>query len=152
MSLAFFCTNFRWAAPLARRSGAMALMSTNSTAGSQRIHILGVGNLGKYVARGLRKACPELPITLLFHRPDLQSQWDDGGKAIEYTRETYVDKTSGFDVEIIPQDVSEVGNLPPISNLILLTKTYNSTPSLRRVKSLLSEKSTIVFVQNGIGW
>lgn len=122
-----------------------------STVASQRIHILGVGNLGKYVARGLRKACPELPITLLFHRPDLWNQWKDGAKAIEYTRGTFVDKTSGFDIELLPEDVSKVGKMSPITNLILLTKTYNSTLSLRRVKSLLSKTSTILFVQNGIG-
>ena len=121
------------------------------TRSSDRIHILGVGNLGKYVARALRRSCPELPITLIFHRPSLRENWQEAGQAVHYTREDHSDRTGGFDVEYIPDDASPVGDASPIEHLILLTKTYNTTPSLSYVKARLNEHSTILFLQNGMG-
>jgi len=121
-----------------------------TTTAGDRVHILGVGNMGKYVARGLKRARPELPVTLLFHRQNLEEQWQDAGKAIHYSREGYSDSTDGFEVEHV-SEASRDTNLGPIKHLILLTKTYNTTLSLKQVKARLGVDSTVLFLQNGMG-
>ncbi|MBE3042199.1 hypothetical protein IMZ48_06390 [Candidatus Bathyarchaeota archaeon] len=118
------------------------------TPAANRIHILGAGNLGQYVARGLVKQNPTLPVTLLFHRAGLLTDWKTAGEAIECTIDVEVDRTGGIDVELVDGTEDEVGR---IENLIVACKTYMAVPALRAVQSRLDEKSTIVFLQNGMG-
>ncbi|CAO2651324.1 Nn.00g096210.m01.CDS01 [Neocucurbitaria sp. VM-36] len=112
---------------------------------SQAIHILGLGNLGKLLAHSLRKSHPDIPITLLFHRPGLVDEWDKAGRSIEVVRDGVPDRQSGF----LHEDVSR--SRGDIQNLIVATKTYSTVDALQPVSSRLGPLSTLLFLQNGIG-
>ncbi|KAH9879855.1 hypothetical protein J1614_001879 [Plenodomus biglobosus] len=109
------------------------------------VHILGLGNLGKLLAHSLRKQHPELPITLLFHRPSLLDEWNRAGKCIEIVRGGNSDRQNGFTHE----DVSHSGSL--IRQLIVATKTHATVRALQSIKERLNSSSTLLFLQNGIG-
>ena len=115
----------------------------------QRIHILGAGNLGQYLARGLASQRPRSPVTLLFHRRGLLDDWKAAGESIEcVAADGTVDRTGGIDVELLGEDGDKAG---AIRHLIVACKTYMAVPALRRVRSRLDGESTIVFLQNGMG-
>ena len=127
------------------------MASTTKTApapAANRIHILGAGNLGQYLARGLVRQNPALPVTMLFHRAGLLADWKKAGEAIKCTVGGKVDETRGIDVELI--DGTE-GEGARIEHLIVACKTYAAVPALRLVQTRLDERSTIVFLQNGMG-
>jgi 2-dehydropantoate 2-reductase len=122
------------------------------------LYILGVGNLGKYVAYALAKHVPDQPITLLFHREGLLHEWDAAGRTIECIKDGESSREGSFAVEVLSSpdiaekdDESQVCSGPPIKHLIVATKTYNTTAALRRVRSRLSRESNILFLQNGMG-
>ncbi|KAI0867493.1 hypothetical protein GGS24DRAFT_507771 [Hypoxylon argillaceum] len=114
----------------------------------ERIYVLGIGNLGKYVAHSLRKQHPRLPITLLFHRADLESAWDAAGRAITLVADNKSDKRMGFDVEFL---FDPAGHKSPIKHLIVATKTYTTASAIDVVKGRLGKDSNILFLQNGMG-
>ena len=114
----------------------------------ERIHILGAGNLGQYLARGLVIQDPKVPVTLLFHRKGLLDDWKAAGETIECMTDGAVDRTGGIDVELLDQAGDEAET---IKHLIVACKTYMTVPALKLVRSRLDEKSTIVFLQNGMG-
>ncbi|KAI1429134.1 hypothetical protein F5Y12DRAFT_539171 [Xylaria sp. FL1777] len=118
-----------------------------------RIYVIGVGNLGKYIAHALRKRHPRLPITLLFHRVDLASEWDAAGRAITQVVDGIPDKSTGFDVEFLFDSGHQSTEVPeaPIKHLIVATKTYMTASALSLVKSRLGNDSNILFLQNGMG-
>ncbi|KAF2736969.1 2-dehydropantoate 2-reductase-like protein [Polyplosphaeria fusca] len=109
------------------------------------IHILGVGSLGKLFAHSLRKCHPELPITLLFHRPSLKEEWEHAGRSIEIVRDGKTEKQYNFRHESLREGGSE------IRNLICATKTFGTAPALEQIKKRLRPSSSILFLQNGIG-
>lgn len=118
-----------------------------TTDDSHRIHILGAGNLGQYLARGLVKQNSKLPVTLLFHRNGLLRDWQVAGEAIECVTDSAVDRTGGIDVELL----SDAEKAEPIKHLIVACKTYMAVPALKQVQRRLDENSTVVFLQNGMG-
>ncbi|KAI0436895.1 hypothetical protein F4803DRAFT_571785 [Xylaria telfairii] len=126
--------------------------TTNGFAGDvsspDRIYVLGVGNLGKYVAHSLRKRHPRLPITLLFHRTDPESEWDAAGRAITLVADDISDKRMDFDVEFL---FDSTGLKSPIKHLIVATKTYTTVSAIGLVKGRLGKDSSILFLQNGMG-
>ncbi|RWA07195.1 hypothetical protein EKO27_g7918 [Xylaria grammica] len=121
---------------------------TRDASSPERIYVLGVGNLGKYVAHALRKRHPRLPITLLFHRDDLESEWDAAGRAITLVADDVSDKRMGFDVEFL---FDSTGRGSPIQHLIVATKTYTTASAVDVVKGRLGKDSSILFLQNGMG-
>jgi 2-dehydropantoate 2-reductase len=142
------------------------------------IHILGLGNLGKYVAYGLRRSQQTVaasgavsPVTLIFHREGLLADWKSADRSIWYTCNTSQSgpaaeqsHATGFRVELlgnvntaagnreteIQPDVTVGGNAP-ISHLIVATKTYATAAALAPIKHRLSKDSNILFLQNGMG-
>ncbi|KAK1751999.1 ketopantoate reductase PanE/ApbA C terminal-domain-containing protein [Echria macrotheca] len=118
------------------------------------IHILGIGNIGKLLAYALKQSRPSAPVTLLFHRPGLRSEWSAAGQSITYTTPSSPSpqKATGFDVELVSARSSAPhGTLPEIDNLIIATKTYATAAALNLIKPRLSRHGTILFVQNGWG-
>jgi 2-dehydropantoate 2-reductase len=109
------------------------------------IHVIGIGNLGKLLAHSLRRHHPEIPITLLFHRPSLVEEWEKVGKCIEITRNGEIDRQTGFTYETVPDGKSE------IQNLIVATKTHSTVQALRALRDRLGPRTTLLFTQNGIG-
>lgn len=113
-----------------------------------RIHILGIGNLGKLVAHALKKSAPQLPVTLLFHRSSLVPEWEKAGRKITRSTDCDHDQTSGFDVELFSLTANPTTK---IHNLVVATKTYATTAALALIKQRLSPECHILFVQNGFG-
>lgn len=109
------------------------------------VHVLGIGNLGKLLAHSLRRHHPEIPITLLFHRPSLVEEWEKAGKCIEITRNGEADRQAGFIYETLPDGKGE------IQNLIVATKTHSTVQALQSLKGRLGANTTLLFTQNGIG-
>lgn len=108
------------------------------------IHILGLGNLGKLVAHALASSHPAPPqITLLLHRPELSAQW---GQCINVVTKGVPDPRAGFQIE---ETFGEERGL--IRHLIVATKTYATIPALKPLRHRLTNESTILFLQNGMG-
>ena len=120
-----------------------------------RIHILGLGNLGRLYAHALANLpCPP-PITLLLHRSSLLQEWEDAGHQISITTNGILNSNGHFSVEDISAGAqaasSSSAKKPMISNLIVATKTLNVVSALELVKGRLNEESTLLFTQNGMG-
>jgi 2-dehydropantoate 2-reductase len=120
----------------------------SSDAGA-RVHILGIGNIGRLFAHGL--AVEDVPphITLLLHRAGLAESWDMGGRAIEIITDGISSKSSGYEVEVIGDSNRCKGEV--IDNLIVATKATNTTAAILAIRSRLGSSSTILFTQNGMG-
>jgi 2-dehydropantoate 2-reductase len=127
----------------------------------EAIHVLGVGNLGKYVAHAVASASPKASnlITLLFHREGLEEQWRAAGSGIRCIMTNGVaDTRSGFHLESLlpsttPSTSGSTAPTPamPIKYLIVATKTYNTTGALSLVRDRLDSESSVLFLQNGMG-
>ena len=121
---------------------------------SGRIYILGVGNIGRLFAHALAKEENPPPITLLLHRASLLEEWAKAGKSIQITTNGVIDRSSRYDVEVIPftgqQKIKR-----PIKNLIVATKTIHTLSALSFLKDRLSSplraRTNILFAQNGMG-
>jgi hypothetical protein len=120
----------------------------SSTDDSNRIHILGLGNLAKLFAHTIKKAHPSTPITLLFHRESQIGEWDQSNRSIEIgSNDGTKDRTDGYDIELVGDAQAEGA----IRNLILATKTYGTANALMPLKKRLGSSTTILFLQNGMG-
>ncbi|KAF2654710.1 2-dehydropantoate 2-reductase [Lophiostoma macrostomum CBS 122681] len=113
---------------------------------SPSIHILGLGNLGKLFAHALRRNHPEIPITLLFHRPSLVDDWNNAGRGIEIVRNNVSDNQHGFNYQIVKDDEGD-----DIENLLVATKTHATVEAIQPLRNRLRPTSTMLFLQNGIG-
>src|SRR5271168_4155586 len=68
---------------------------------ARRIHVLGIGNIGRLFAHSLARVSNRSPVTLLFHRPSLVQDLKKAGEAIEIITNGTSNKQSGFDYEVI---------------------------------------------------
>lgn len=133
----------------------------------RRIHMLGVGSIGKLVAHSLRHDANPPPVSLIFHKPRLLAEWNKGSQEIVLETDGYRIPRSGYDVELaIPprrshgqimpdtaaeEEESENGPQEPISNLIVTAKAPVTISALQSVKHRLRPESTICLLQNGMG-
>jgi len=74
----------------------------------KKIHILGAGNLGGFVAHALAGIPNRPPVTLLLRRRQLR-QWEEHGQSIDVTSHGMTQTRRGFEVEV-PRSFR--GNLP----------------------------------------
>ena len=73
----------------------------------KRIYILGVGNLGAFVAHSLAGLPARPSITLLLKRPQVRL-WEERGCSIDVTARGMTETRKGFDVEILPDVFSQL--------------------------------------------
>ncbi|KAJ5594472.1 uncharacterized protein N7459_000680 [Penicillium hispanicum] len=141
---------------------------------SGRVHILGIGNVGCFVAHALASRQSPPPITLLLHHPGFYESFCQKKKTISIEYNGLVDNSTGFDIEVRangawhaapslgnPDDGSEFGaeDLAPADNtddghiecLIVCTKANLSRNAIRNVRHRLNSDSTILLLQNGVG-
>lgn len=127
-----------------------------------RIHILGIGNMGKLLAHSLATAPDRPAIVLMLHRPTLVQAWNEGDQTIELVTDGVSDKQKGYEIEAIcgsaevvesggPQSPRSDNDGNVISILIIGTKTIHTISALSAIKSRLTQDSTILFTQNGMG-
>ena len=69
----------------------------------RRIHILGAGNLGKFVAHALAGIPNRPPMTLLFRRPGSMISWQEEGCSIKVTTDGMTETRRGYEVELVPR-------------------------------------------------
>ncbi|THW07558.1 hypothetical protein D6D23_00794 [Aureobasidium pullulans] len=133
----------------------------------RRIHVYGVGSVGKLIAHSLRgdNNSPP-PVTLLFHRPRLLNEWNRSRRSIVLETDGHRVARDGFDVELaippqrshgarINQDADDVAydpsNSDPIDSLIVTSKAPVTLAALDAVKHRLRPESTVCLLQNGMG-
>lgn len=127
-----------------------------------RIHILGIGNIGKLLAHSLATVSDRPAIVLMLHRPELVESWNQKGQSIEIITNGVSNNQIGFEIEAIhgsaeavkpggPQNPRSDNSRNVIFNLIIGTKAIHTIAALSAIKGRLTQESTILFTQNGMG-
>jgi len=120
-----------------------------------RIHILGLGNIGRLFAMSLAKLPNRPPITLVVHRRAVLDHWRSN-PGVEITRDGVAERDDGFDVELwsekppVSGRVREVAQGGKIKNLVVATKAPDALAQVDRLRRYLGPTSTVVFTQNGM--
>ncbi|OAL35652.1 hypothetical protein AYO20_05033 [Fonsecaea nubica] len=147
---------------------------------TRRVHVLGLGSIGTLVAHSLRCLPNPPPITLMIHRQEQYEVFKRGGRTISLINKQNEtnDEQTGYDVDLFngygedgkarwdfipdkrwdqPQtnpveegEMMESGELY-IYTLIVAVKGPATVAALRSVKHRVNAKTTICFMQNGLG-
>lgn len=136
----------------------------------RRIHILGVGNVGSFIAHSIRGIPNPPPVTLLFPSWDRLNAWQESEQRLSLVTEGDTEVRSGYDAELaIPRiryhgkevgltstaadssSILEGESSAPISSLIVCSKAPVVLQALSAVKHRLTRDSVILFLQNGMG-
>ena len=121
----------------------------------RRIYILGSGNIGKFVAHSLGGIPNRPPMTLLVHSTGRLFDWKMAGESLELVTMGKSEIRKGYDIELmLPADRTSQSVMDAestIYNLIVSVKGPQTVQALSTVARRLSRKSTIVFLQNGMG-
>jgi len=119
---------------------------------SPRIHVLGAGNIGRFVAHALADIGDPPPITLLSHRSEITRQWDDEGRILELVTGNISRRRSGIDVRHVTMFGCQAHRSERMIDKLIITMKANATvPALLKIKKRLLPTSTICFLQNGMG-
>jgi 2-dehydropantoate 2-reductase len=147
---------------------------------TRRVHILGLGSIGTLAAHSLRSLPNPPPITLMIHRPEQYEAFKRGGRAISLInkRNEINDQQTGYDVDLfegvhedgsarwrfipdVPYHKSRTNPVEPaeempsgelyIYTLIVAVKGPTTVSALRSIKHRVNAKTTICFMQNGLG-
>ncbi|KAI5306989.1 hypothetical protein KEM56_005824 [Ascosphaera pollenicola] len=70
---------------------------------SRRVHILGLGNIGCFIAHSLRSSSNPPQITLLLHNENLYEQWWKEKRRVTLIKHGLVEHARGFDVSVARQ-------------------------------------------------
>ncbi|KAF2751713.1 hypothetical protein M011DRAFT_491281 [Sporormia fimetaria CBS 119925] len=134
-----------------------------------RIHILGVGSLGRFMAHSLRGLPNPPPVTVMFHGRQTLKKWNESPKTIKLITDGVTEVREGFDAELVQlrrrlhgkeidpvdattrRELGEGESDEPISSLIICTKSQMVLQALSAVKHRLHKDSVILFMQNGMG-
>ncbi|KAK2841682.1 hypothetical protein FQN49_006016 [Arthroderma sp. PD_2] len=85
---------------------------------SKNIHIMGVGNIGSFVAHSLASyPQPSRPrMTLLFHHPAFYKDWNRFGRKITVKRHGIAEQRTGFGINVLQDEIwhypSEIEDAP----------------------------------------
>ncbi|KAI2786660.1 hypothetical protein POX_g09048 [Penicillium oxalicum] len=143
---------------------------------SGRVHIIGLGNAGTFIAHSLASRQSPPPITLLMHQASFYHAFRRKKRSLAVNYNGLDDNRTGFDVEVLEDKVwrripskeeqmeiqeesemfendemlleEEEGH---IDCLIVCCKAYMTEKVLRDVRHRLSSNSTILLIQNGLG-
>lgn len=133
----------------------LQLANSSKKSISRRIYMLGLGNVGKFVAHSLAGIPNRPPITLLFHHKNLFRMWDRHGRALELQQYGKSEQREGFDVSLAQsadrQAPARRDEGETIYNLIVSVKGHTTAAALSTIAHRLTSGSTILFLQNGMG-
>ncbi|OOF98584.1 hypothetical protein ASPCADRAFT_204343 [Aspergillus carbonarius ITEM 5010] len=147
---------------------------------SGRIHILGLGNVGTFVAHSLMSRPSPPPVTLLLHNPDLYNSWLAKKKSLALNSNGLDDIKTGFDVNVLSgkvwhsfpywdqngedrQPIAETEGAVEeslaesaedderIECLVVAVKAPVTAMALESVSHRLTPDSTVLLLQNGMG-
>ena len=147
---------------------------------TRRIHILGAGMIGRFVAHAIA-GCPDRPpITLIFRSNTMLYKWRQSGRVIKVVTDGYGESRHNFDAEVLSNEVLRPAPVPTgsqylnkslstneqssstvhiqqpfesemIHQLIVSIKASFVVRALSRVAHRLSRKSSILFLPDGLG-
>ncbi|KAF2643120.1 hypothetical protein P280DRAFT_515559 [Massarina eburnea CBS 473.64] len=67
----------------------------------RRIHVLGMGNVGKFIAHSLRSIVPNPPpVTIIFHEPQMLSDWEASRQRLNLVTDGDTEFREGFEAEL----------------------------------------------------
>jgi len=148
---------------------------------SGRIHILGLGNVGTFVAHSLASRKSPVPVTLLLHHTELYRDWLAVKSCVSINSNGLDDIKTGFDVNVLEgrtwyslphgghgvldsntlcnhnatteKDSSALSSQDDenIDCLIVTVKAPQTVRALKSVCHRLTPESTVLLLQNGIG-
>lgn len=131
-----------------------------------RIHVLGLGSIGTFAAHSLAEVPGDPEVTLLFHKESLVDSYIRNKKSISLkTYEGSVVSHGNYKLEVLRDDTwySINPDLDPsvanpdapatdtIEHLILCVKATQTVAALQPLRSRITPRSTIMFLQNGAG-
>ncbi|KAI9833282.1 MAG: hypothetical protein M1819_003676 [Sarea resinae] len=76
-------------------------MNSPSTPASEMIHIIGVGNIGKFIAHSLAGIPKPPPVTLVFRRHSSVRVWEQYGRKIDLMTHGQVETHDGFHIDLV---------------------------------------------------
>lgn len=147
---------------------------------TRRIHLMGMGSIGTFIAHSLMCLPNPPPISLIFHRPEMYEAFEAGGRIIRVINKQSQtnDERSGYDVDLAhydsdkstvfwrhishgayfkdpttppgPEEILSTGEVR-IYTLIVTVKGPATVRSLRSVRHRISTRTTICLMQNGMG-
>ncbi|KAL4939049.1 hypothetical protein BDV06DRAFT_214596 [Aspergillus oleicola] len=125
---------------------------------SGRIHILGLGNVGTFVAHSIASRPSRPPITLLLQSPPVYDVLQERKHTLSVNSIGLDDNKTGFDVDVLSDGVwhsipyrSHQVDDESIECLIVSVKAPVTVTALESVRHRLTPSSTILFLQNGMG-
>lgn len=136
-----------------------------------RIHILGAGSIGRFVAHAIAGSPDRPPITLLFRSQTMLHEWKKVGRSIEVITDGYGEIRHNFDTEVLSPTGIHLLNFPSSTNEQSDSTTYSEQPiasetihhliisvkaplvvkALSRIAHRLSRNSSILFFPDGMG-
>jgi 2-dehydropantoate 2-reductase len=155
--------------------------TTQETPLTRRIHILGIGSIGTFIAHSLKCLPNPPPISLMMHKPEMYEVFQKRARRLRLINQKSQvnDEQTGFDVDLLEQDPttglaywryipdrSDIKHLPTnplvpeeklatgetyIYSLIVTVKGPATRVALLAIKHRLNADSTICLVQNGMG-
>ncbi|KAK2072311.1 hypothetical protein P8C59_006671 [Phyllachora maydis] len=124
-----------------------------------RIHILGLGNLGRLYASCLAQMADRPKLSLVVHRRALLEHWA-ARPGIDMFRpgQPEAESTSAYDLEWWTEQRPETGPVREvcsetggrIEHLVVATKATNALDEVDRLRRYLDAASTVAFVHNGM--
>ncbi|KAH0565184.1 hypothetical protein GP486_001430 [Trichoglossum hirsutum] len=117
---------------------------------STRIHILGIGSIGKLIAHSLKGIPSSPPVTLVLHKPYLADLWERQGQKIVIKTGRDRHAKTGFEVELVGR-MTQPRSSRTIHHLVVTTKAHATIPAIAAVRDRLRPESTILLLQSGMG-
>jgi 2-dehydropantoate 2-reductase len=148
---------------------------------TRRIHILGVGSIGTFIAHSLKCLPNPPPISLMMHKPEIYEVFKKRARVVRLINQKSQvnDEQTGYDVDLLEQDPETgfahwryIPDQPDIKkpatnplvpeeilasgetyiySLIVTVKGPATRVALLSIKHRLNADSTICLVQNGMG-
>lgn len=117
---------------------------------AHRVHIIGLGSIGSFLAHSIRALPNPPPVNLLIHRKSLYDEFSSKGwtLGLRVNEDGPVQEQGGFDAELLSQSTS---SSEPIQNLIVAVKASATVSALQPIQHRLGPQSTICLFQNGMG-
>ena len=109
----------------------------------RRIHILGVGNVGLFVAHSLAGIPNRPPITLLVHKFGSLRSWKQAGEGIEVVTDGSPESRYGFDIEYVPSvDSTTSENRPTATHEEEMSQVADSSTTQNLADDEMPEAQT----------
>lgn len=124
---------------------------------AQRIHVLGAGPYGKFIAHCLAGLANAPPISLILDHAGSIQNWKDEGKALNVVRRGKIISASGVEVELAHSLTSDGESTKTetitgiIDHLIVTTEGLKTVSVLSTLKDRLRPTSVICFLRDGLG-